>query len=51
MTSSITTQMQKNTQKLDLICASAPVIPVLTLNNAEQAMGIGKALVDGGLVV
>jgi 2-dehydro-3-deoxyphosphogluconate aldolase/(4S)-4-hydroxy-2-oxoglutarate aldolase len=43
--------MQKNTQKLDLICASAPVIPVLTLNNAEQAMGIGKALVDGGLVV
>lgn len=51
MTSSITTQMQKNTQKLDLICASAPVIPVLTLNNAEQAIGIGKALVDGGLVV
>ena len=51
MTSSITTQMQNNTQKLDIICASAPVIPVLTLNNAEQAIGIGKALVDGGLVV
>jgi len=43
--------MHKNTQKLDLICASSPVIPVLTLDNAEQAIGIGKALVDGGLIV
>ena len=51
MTSSITTQMQNNIQKLDIICASAPVIPVLTLNNAQQAIGIGKALVDGGLIV
>lgn len=51
MTSSISAQMQQNTQKLDQICASAPVIPVLTLENAEQAIGIGKALVDGGLVV
>jgi len=51
MTSSNTTQIYKNTQKLDLICASVPVIPVLTLDNAEQAIGIGKALVDGGLIV
>jgi len=51
MTSPNTTQMHKNTQKLDLICASSPVIPVLTLDNAEQAIGIGKALVDGGLIV
>ena len=43
--------MHKNTQQIDLICASAPVIPVLTLDNAEQAIGIGKALVDGGLIV
>jgi len=43
--------MQQNTQRLDQICASAPVIPVLTLENAEQAIGIGKALVDGGLLV
>ena len=51
MNSSSTTQIHKNTQKLDLICNSAPVIPVLTLENAEQAIGIGKALVDGGLIV
>ena len=43
--------MQSNTKKLDQICASAPVIPVLTLDNAKQAIGVGKALVDGGLVV
>ena len=51
MISSSSTQIHKNTQKLDLICASAPVIPVLTLENAEQAIGIGKALVNGGLIV
>jgi len=51
MNSSSTTQIHKNTQKLDLICNSTPVIPVLTLENAEQAIGIGKALVDGGLIV
>jgi len=51
MISSSSTQIYKNTQKLDLICASAPVIPVLTLENAEQAIGIGKALVNGGLIV
>ena len=51
MNPSNTTQIHKNTQRLDLICASVPVIPVLTLENAEQAMGIGKALVDGGLIV
>ena len=51
MISSSSTQIHKNTQNLDLICASAPVIPVLTLENAEQAIGIGKALVNGGLIV
>lgn len=45
------TQAQKNTQALDLICASVPVIPVLTLANADQAIGIGRALVEGGLGV
>ena len=51
MPSSTLSQIQTNTQRLDQICAAVPVIPVLTLNNAEQAIGIGKALVDGGLMV
>lgn len=51
MLSSNITQIQANSQRLDQICATAPVIPVLTLNNAEQAIGIGKALVSGGLTV
>jgi 2-dehydro-3-deoxyphosphogluconate aldolase/(4S)-4-hydroxy-2-oxoglutarate aldolase len=43
--------MQTNTARIDAICASAPVIPVLTLENAEQTLGIGTALVNGGLTV
>ena len=43
--------MQTNTARIDVICASAPVIPVLTLENADQALGIGTALVNGGLKV
>ncbi len=43
--------MQTNTARIDVICASAPVIPVLTLENADQALGIGSALVNGGLKV
>ena len=43
--------MQHHTQRLDEICATAPVIPVLKLDNAEQALGICTALVNGGLKV
>lgn len=43
--------MQTNTARIDVICASAPVIPVLTLENVDQALGIGTALVNGGLKV
>jgi 2-dehydro-3-deoxyphosphogluconate aldolase/(4S)-4-hydroxy-2-oxoglutarate aldolase len=43
--------MQTNTARIDTICASAPVIPVLTLENPEQALAIGTALVNGGLTV
>jgi 2-dehydro-3-deoxyphosphogluconate aldolase/(4S)-4-hydroxy-2-oxoglutarate aldolase len=43
--------MKTNTARIDVICASAPVIPVLTLENAEQALAIGTALVNGGLKV
>ena len=43
--------MQINTARIDTICASAPVIPVLTLENADQALGICTALVRGGLKV
>mgnify|MGYP001235957050 CR=1 FL=1 len=43
--------MQTNTARIDAICSSAAVIPVLTLENAEQALSIGTALVKGGLKV
>lgn len=43
--------MTQHTQRLDEICATAPVIPVLQLDNAEQALGICTALVNGGLKV
>ena len=43
--------MTQHTQRLDEICATAPVIPVLKLDNAEQALGICTALVNGGLKV
>ncbi|MCS5558656.1 MAG: bifunctional 4-hydroxy-2-oxoglutarate aldolase/2-dehydro-3-deoxy-phosphogluconate aldolase [Oceanospirillaceae bacterium] len=51
MTASNQHQINLNTARLDQICATAPVIPVLTLNNAEQALGIANALVKGGLCV
>jgi len=44
-------KMMQHTQRLDEICATAPVIPVLKLDNAEQALGICSALVKGGLKV
>ena len=43
--------MRTNTARIDGICESAPVIPVLTLENPEQALGICSALVKGGLNV
>lgn len=43
--------MSQHTQRIDHICASAPVIPVLKLDNAEQALGVCTALVNGGLKV
>ncbi|HCH33435.1 MAG TPA: keto-deoxy-phosphogluconate aldolase [Oceanospirillaceae bacterium] len=51
MTSLQNTQIDINTRRLDQICATAPVIPVLTLDDAEQAIGIASALVNGGLRV
>jgi len=51
MTASNHHQIDLNTARLDQICATAPVIPVLTLDNAEQALGIASALVKGGLIV
>ena len=33
------------------ICSLAPVIPVLTLNDASNAVGLAKALIAGGLPV
>ncbi|HCH23016.1 MAG TPA: keto-deoxy-phosphogluconate aldolase [Oceanospirillaceae bacterium] len=43
--------MTQHTLRLDQICATAPVIPVLQLDHAEQALGICTALVEGGLKV
>ena len=43
--------MTQHTQRLDEICATVPVIPVLKLDDAEQALGICTALVNGGLKV
>jgi 2-dehydro-3-deoxyphosphogluconate aldolase/(4S)-4-hydroxy-2-oxoglutarate aldolase len=51
MTSLQNTQIDTNTARLNQICATAPVIPVLTFDNAEQAIGIASALVNGGLRV
>ncbi|MBT3437996.1 MAG: bifunctional 4-hydroxy-2-oxoglutarate aldolase/2-dehydro-3-deoxy-phosphogluconate aldolase [Oceanospirillaceae bacterium] len=51
MTSLENTQIDINTKRIDQICAAAPVIPVLTFDNAEQAIGIASALVNGGLSV
>lgn len=43
--------MSHHIQRIDAICAAAPVIPVLKLDNAEQALGVCTALVKGGLKV
>ena len=48
---SLSQRMQANNARIDVICASAPVVPVLTLENAEQALGVCTALVRGGLTV
>jgi 2-dehydro-3-deoxyphosphogluconate aldolase/(4S)-4-hydroxy-2-oxoglutarate aldolase len=48
---SLSQRMQANNARIDVICASAPVVPVLTLENAEQALGVCTALVSGGLTV
>ncbi|MCP4788993.1 MAG: bifunctional 4-hydroxy-2-oxoglutarate aldolase/2-dehydro-3-deoxy-phosphogluconate aldolase [Gammaproteobacteria bacterium] len=45
------TNIQQHIQRIDNICAQAPVIPVLKLDNAEQAIGVCTALVRGGLKV
>lgn len=38
-------------QEMDAIMRTAPVIPVLVLDDPEQAVAIGQALVRGGLTV
>ena len=45
------TTMEQHTQTLDTICQQAPVIPVLSLTDAEQALGLCQALYAGGLKV
>lgn len=39
------------TQRIDTVCAKAPVIPVLTIHNLEDALPLAEALVSGGLPV
>lgn len=39
------------TAELDRICNLAPVIPVLTIERVEDAVPLGRALVEGGLPV
>jgi 2-dehydro-3-deoxyphosphogluconate aldolase/(4S)-4-hydroxy-2-oxoglutarate aldolase len=46
-----TYNMGQHTATIDRICATAPVIPVLKLDDAEQALGVCTALVNGGLKV
>jgi 2-dehydro-3-deoxyphosphogluconate aldolase/(4S)-4-hydroxy-2-oxoglutarate aldolase len=43
--------MSQDIDSLDTIMGLAPVIPVLTLDNPETALKIGRALVAGGLPV
>lgn len=43
--------MTQHIATIDRICATAPVIPVLKLDDAEQALGVCTALVNGGLKV
>ncbi|MFO7908981.1 MAG: keto-deoxy-phosphogluconate aldolase, partial [Halomonas sp.] len=39
------------TAELDSICLKAEVIPVLTIDRLEDAVPLGRALVEGGLPV
>lgn len=43
--------MQDKRAKLDAIFALAPVIPVITIDDAKQAVPLARALVKGGLRV
>ncbi len=43
--------MQDKRAKLDAIFALAPVIPVITIEDAKQAVPLARALVNGGLRV
>lgn len=39
------------TKRIDDICKNVPVIPILSLNNLVDTIGVGKALINGGLNV
>ena len=39
------------TKKIDDICHNVTVIPILSLNNLVDTIGVGKALINGGLNV
>ena len=39
------------TKKIDDICNNVPVIPILSLNNLVDTIGVGGALINGGLKV
>ena len=39
------------TAELDSICLKAEVIPVMTIERLEDAVPLGRALVEGGLTV
>ncbi len=39
------------TAELDSICLKAEVIPVITIERLEDAVPLGRALVEGGLTV
>lgn len=41
--------MSQNVAYLDHVMTRAPVVPVLILDDPEQALGLGRALVAGGL--
>jgi len=46
-----TTLSAEMTTRVDQLCNLAPVIPVLTIANVEDAIPIAEALVEGGLPV
>ncbi|WP_251977941.1 bifunctional 4-hydroxy-2-oxoglutarate aldolase/2-dehydro-3-deoxy-phosphogluconate aldolase [Salinicola avicenniae] len=49
--SSVTQLPASQTARLDAICASTSIIPVLVIEKLEHAVPLAKALVDGGLGV